>query len=528
MKIKKKFVGLTAALMIFGGGNFFMPNVQQTVCAATQTPRFTVEKANEFINAHKAEVNQRWYPVYHIAAPAGWINDPNGFSYFNGEYHFFYQHYPYDTQWGPMHWGHVKSKDLAHWKHLPVALAPDQKYDVDYTGGCFSGSGIVKDGKLYLIYTAHHETKDGKRTETQALAVSSDGINFEKSKKNPIIKVPKGNDFSAVDFRDPKVWEHDGKYYLIVGTKTTDNPSLGEIMFFESKDLEKWTYRGIAAKSKNADEGFMWECPNFAEVDGKDVLILSPMLHAEDGKEAHKVVYAVGDMDYKAGKMSLGNFDLLDYGFDFYAPQVTQAPDGRCLMVGWMDTWDIPIVEKTSGDGWACMMTVPRELHFKDGKIISTPVKELESLRKNGKFYDNLNLDKQTQLDGVNGAVGEMVLNVDTNVSKSFKIRLRCSTTEETVLSYDDSTRTFSVNRDKSGQGAGGVSQVQLAPNNNLKMQIFMDKSSVEVFLNDGEAVLSNRIYPKENSTDIVFDPAPNGKLKINQLAFYQLEKGLE
>ena len=525
MLSKKKIVGLTAALMIFGGGNFAPAHVSQNVCAA-YTPRFTVEMANDYIQSHKAEVNQRWYPVYHIAAPYGWVNDPNGFSYFNGEYHFFYQHYPYDTQWGPMHWGHVASKDLAHWKHLPVALAPDQKYDVDYTGGCFSGSGIVKDGKLYLIYTAHHETKNAVRTETQALAVSSDGIHFEKSKKNPIIKVPKGNDFSAVDFRDPKVWEHDGKYYLVVGTKTTDNPSLGEIMLFESKNLEDWTYRGIAAKSTNIDqEGFMWECPNFAEVDGKDILILSPMLSV-NGKEAHKVVYTVGKMDYDAGKLAHGDFDLLDYGFDFYAPQVVQAPDGRCIMIGWMDNWDIPIVEKTSGDGWACQMTVPRELHLKDGKIISTPVKELEKLRKNGKTYENLTLNKQTQLDGVHGNVGELLLNVDTAASQSFKLKLRSSASEETILSYDNTTGIFSVNRDKSGEGAGGISEVKITPTNNLKVQIFIDKSSVEVFLNDGEAVLSNRIYPKEISQDIVF--VPEGTLKLNNVAFYQLENGLK
>ena len=519
---KKKILRLVAATMVLGCASLFSTNTSQ----AAETPRFTVEKANAFIQAHKDEVNQRWYPVYHIAAPYGWVNDPNGFSFFNDEYHFFYQHYPYDTQWGPMHWGHVVSTDLAHWKHLPVALAPDQKYDVDYTGGCFSGSGIVKDDKLYLIYTAHHETQDGIRTETQALAYSTDGIHFEKSKKNPIIKIPKGDDFSAVDFRDPKVWEHDGKYYLVVGTKTNDNPSLGEIMLFESKNLEKWTYRGIAAKSRTVDDGFMWECPNFAEVDGEDVLILSPMLLGEDGQGAHAVVYTIGKMNYEAGKYSHGEFDYLDYGFDFYAPQVMQAPDGRCIMIGWMDNWDIDIVEKNSGDGWACQMTVPRELHIKNGKIVSTPVKELESLRKNALTLNDVTLNEETKIDGINGNVGELILNVDTNVSKSFKLKLRCSANQETVLSYDKASGIFSVNRDKSGRGAGGTSEVKIKPSDNLKVHIFMDKSSVEVFLNDGEAVLSNRIYPRENSQDIVF--VPEGTLKINQLAFYQLEKGLE
>ena len=523
MDCKKKILGLTALSMIFSGGNFVSMDIPQSVYAAAKTPRFTVEKANDYIQAHKSEVNPRWYPTYHIAAPYGWVNDPNGFSYFNGEYHFFYQHYPYESKWGPMHWGHVVSKDLAHWKHLPVALAPDQKYDVDYTGGCFSGSGIEKDGKLYLIYTAHHETMSGKRTETQALAVSSDGIHFEKSKKNPIIKVPKGNDFSAVDFRDPKVWEHDGKYYLIVGTKTTDKPSLGEIMLFESDNLEKWTYRGIAAKSDSVENGFMWECPNFAEVDGRDVLILSPMIFA-DGQESHKVVYTIGEMNYETGKLSHGDYDLLDYGFDFYAPQVMQAPDGRCIMIGWMDNWDIPIYDTKSGDGWACMMTVPRELHIKDGKIISTPVKELENLRQTETSYQNLNLNQETKLDGIHGSVGELLLDVDTKASQSFQIKLRSSAKEETILSYDNGI--FKVDRYKSGVGPGGMSEVQLAPSDKLKMQIFLDKSSVEVFLNDGEAVISTRIYPDESSQDIVF--IPNGNLKIDNAAFYTLDKGLE
>ena len=149
-----------------------------------------------------------------------------------------------------------------------------------------------------------------------------------------------------------------------------------------------------------------------------------------------------------------------------------------------------------------------------------------EKLRKNEKTYSNLNLDKETKLDGVNGAVGEMVLNIDTKASKSFKIKLRSSADEETVLAFDKATGIFSVNRDKAGQGAGGVSEVKLAPSDNLKMQIFLDKSSVEVFLNDGEAVLSNRIYPKETSTDIVF--VPEGNLKINSLNFYQIDKAIK
>lgn len=146
---------------------------------------------DEFIAANESKVNKRWYPRFHIAPRVGWCNDPNGFAYAGGKYHLFYQYYPYEPKWGPMHWAHVTSKDLVHWQRQPVALFPDHPYDAD---GCFSGSGIEKDGKLYLLYTGHVDLlkKPGQpdRIETQALAVSVDGVHFEKSEKNPVITLP--------------------------------------------------------------------------------------------------------------------------------------------------------------------------------------------------------------------------------------------------------------------------------------------------------------------------------------------------
>ena len=132
-----------------------------------------------------------WKPQYHISAPANWINDPNGFCYFNGEYHVFYQYHPYSSQWGPMHWGHVASKDLVNWKTKPIALAPTDEYDRD---GCFSGSAIEKDNTLYLFYTGHvvldkENDKDDAQLQTQCVAISEDGINFKKLENNPIINI---------------------------------------------------------------------------------------------------------------------------------------------------------------------------------------------------------------------------------------------------------------------------------------------------------------------------------------------------
>jgi len=471
--------------------------------------------------------NSRWYPSYHIAAPSGWINDPNGFSCFNGEYHFFYQHYPYDVKWGPMHWGHVVSKDLVHWERLPVAIAPDKLYDA--SGGCFSGSAIEHDGKLYLMYTGHVDlpvpTKDGvNRIETQNIAVSDDGINFTKLAANPVLYVPadKG-DISPNDFRDPKVWTHNGKYYAVVGSRNMAE-TVGQILMFESPDMENWTFKSIPARSEG-NQGDMWECPNFAEVDGQDVLILSPMNIKPEGKKflnLQQSGYMLGDLNYDTGIFTHGEFDLLDYGFDFYAPQILQAPDGRCIMIGWLDMWGTPMPEQN--DGWAGQMSIPRELHIKDGKIISTPVKELELLRGEKVSYENLSISKATNLDGVRGEVGELLATIDLTQSKNFSIELRSFDSEKTVLSYDNGI--IKLNRDKSGKILKGEREFKLVPADEMKLQIFIDRSSLEIFINDGEAVLSTRLYPKEISQDITFVPT-KGTLNLKQVAFYKLSNGI-
>lgn len=163
--------------------------------------RMTVERANDYIQENREKVNPRYRPAFHVAPPVGWMNDPNGFIYYQGEYHLFYQYYPYNSQWGPMHWGHTKSKDLIHWEELPVALAPDEWYDKD---GCFSGSAIEKDGRLYLMYTGHVVENDVV-TQTQCIAVSDDGITFEKLASNPVIGAELlGDEGSIHDCRDPK------------------------------------------------------------------------------------------------------------------------------------------------------------------------------------------------------------------------------------------------------------------------------------------------------------------------------------
>lgn len=469
--------------------------------------------------------NLRWYPSYHIVPPFGWCNDPNGLCFYNGEYHVFYQHHPYDVKWGPMHWGHVVSKDLAHWERLPIAIAPDKPYENG--GGCFSGSAIEKDGKLYLMYTGHVDisTADGNyRIETQNIAVSDDGINFTKIDANPLIHVPidKG-DIDSDDFRDPKVWNHDGKYYAVVGSRSRDK-RIGQALLFESPDLEHWTFKSIMARSEG-NQGDMWECPNFAEIDGREVMILSPMNIRSEGKKFlnhQQSGYMFGEMNYDTGIFTHGEFDLFDYGFDFYAPQVMQAPDGRCILIAWLDMWSTPMPEQN--DGWAGQMTIPRELHIKDGKIISTPVKELELLRGKKVSHENLLLNKPTQLEGISGNIGELLATIDLTKNKSFSIELRRSDNEKTVLSYDNGT--IKLNRDNSGEALNGEREVTIPTTDELKLQIFIDRSSLEIFINDGAAVLSTRVYPKEDSKEIVFVPT-QGDLSLKQVTFYELNEGI-
>ncbi len=473
-------------------------------------------------------INTRYYPKYHIAAPGGWINDPNGFCYYKGEYHLFYQYHPHTAQWGPMHWGHVVSDDLIHWNHLPVALAPTEDYD---RNGCFSGSAIEKDGKLYLVYTGHRDTPEipeGFR-QTQNIAISEDGVHFAKYPENPVAVAPEDEQIHVGDFRDPKVLknEENDKYYMVVGSRTPDRLT-GQIVLFESEDLIKWEFVNIMARAEG-NEGFMWECPNFANIEGHDILIISPQGIKRELNKYMNVFqsgYFMGKVDYDKGVYIHGKFELLDYGFDFYAPQITEAPDGRTLMIGWADMWYNIMPEQE--DGWAGMMSVPREIHVKNGKVFTTPIKELENLRTAEKSYENLTFYKPMKFDGVSGDCGELILDIDLTETAEFEIYLRASKdkTQKTVLSYNKALELFKFNRDEAGAGGDGERECPVVAADKMKLQIFLDRSLVEIFINDGEKVMTSRIYPRADSTDIIFVPK-DGAFKIDSLKFYELGVGI-
>ena len=462
--------------------------------------------------------NAKYYPKYHIASPGGWINDPNGFCYYKGEYHLFYQYHPHSAQWGPMHWGHVVSDDLIHWNHLPIALAPIEEYE---RGGCFSGSAIEKDGKLYLVYTGNNDAG-----QVQTIAESEDGVHFRKF-TDVVILPPENEEIHRGDFRDPKVWQNEDKYYMVVGSRTPNNLS-GQIVLFESEDLLNWKFKNIMARAEG-NQGFMWECPNFASIEGRDILIISPQgIKRERNKymNVYQSGYFIGKIDYESGIYTHGDFEILDYGFDFYAPQITEIPDGRIIMIGWASMWYNIMPEEE--DGWAGMMSVPREIHVKAGKVITTPIKELESLRTSEKSYENLLFYKPMKFDGVSGDAGELILDIDLTETVEFEIYLRASADkkQKTVLSYNKALELFKFNRDNAGAGGDGERECPVTAKDKMKLQIFLDRSLVEIFINDGEKVMTSRIYPRTDSTDIIFVPKEGG-FKIDSLKFYELGVGI-
>ncbi len=496
----------------------------------------------------------KWYPFYHAAPPVGWLNDPNGFCWYKGEYHIFYQYHPHSVDWGPMHWGHSTSKDFCHWEHQPIALTPGalseghEWYDWD---GCFSGCGVEFEGKLWLMYTSQRfngpggvnssanpsgynpsgSSGGGNVTERQCYAYSEDGIHFTKYEKNPVIDIPNDHPIIAnIDFRDPKIWDHNGKYYCVIGNRIRDR-SRTQIVLFESENFFDWTYKSVVAISKpDYSEGTMWECPGFAHFGDDYVMIISPQHVPPKGRffhNIHQAGYMVGKLDYDQGVFTHGDFYTFDHGFDFYATTMMKHPDtGRYFIIAWMAAWQSPFPEQA--DGWTNLLTIPRELKMRDGKVLTVPPPEMEGLRKGSVSYENVTVDKPTKLDGVKGSVGELIVEVDPK--EAFDIELRVGGSEElgniekTVFSYEPNERVMTLNRDLAGAGPKGTREVQFDPCDKLELRFFLDRSSIELFVNDGEYVMTTRTYPRTESDDIVFVPK-NGKLVLSSVTYYDFLK---
>ncbi|HFI0255858.1 TPA: glycoside hydrolase family 32 protein [Streptococcus suis] len=321
---------------------------------------YSLRRAEDYLLENASKVDNIFKPHKHFSAPIGWINDPNGFVYFRGEYHLFYQFNPYESVWGPMHWGHAKSKDLINWEYLPVALAPDKDYDKD---GCFSGSAIVKDGTLWLMYTGHIVHEDGTVSQVQNMAFSTDGVHFEKIKQNPVATAEElPEEVIANDFRDPKIFEKDGRYYSVVATKHKDG--VGCIVLLGSDNLLDWQFESIFLKGES-HQGHVWECPDYFVVDGQEYLIVSPMRYQKEDNDFVNInsnIFVHGHVDWDKKIFIADSFKEIDHGHDFYAAQTTEGPEGERVMIAWMHTWGRKLVTNELGHQWFGQMTLPRIL----------------------------------------------------------------------------------------------------------------------------------------------------------------------
>lgn len=434
--------------------------------------------------------NSRYRLGYHIMAPQGWINDPNGFCFFKGYYHIFYQFHPESAEWGPMHWGHARSTDLVHWETLPIALTPGDSFDKD---GCFSGSAIIKGETLYLFYTGHHYYADNNPEhfwQDQNMAYSTDGIHFEKYSNNPIIaKEPSG---STQHFRDPKVWEHAGKYYMILGNQSSSG--LGRVILYTSDDLKKWEYLGPITTSKDIhDEGYMWECPDLFNLSGTDILLVSPQgIEPREKKyrNLYETGYFMGKLNYEINEYQRGHFTELDNGHDFYATQTMLTPDGRRIVFGWMSMWESKMPEQV--DGWAGALTVPRELKLKNNHLLMKPVKELDKLRVGqGHDFTKMISEKALIYNDIN--VSEICLKVGTRNKMKFICVFKNEDDVQVLkISYNNGELTI-WNKDKKDCRYANV-----ANRKNVILHFFIDRSSLELFVNDGEASVTERYYSEK------------------------------
>ena len=483
-----------------------------------------LQKARDYEARYGAIIRAEERPAFHLTPRVGWMNDPNGFCFYRGRYHLFYQYHPYSTQWGPMHWGHAVSRDLLHWEHLPAALAPDQRYDRD---GCFSGSALtLGDGRHLLMYTGTRNVprEDGTKTtvQTQCLAFG-DGENYIKYERNPVLgeaDVPEG--FSIHDFRDPKIGRRpDGGFACIVGNRSDDES--GAILLFESEDAIHWRFRSILERSGN-EYGKMWECPDLFELDGRHVLLVSPQDMCQAGLEFHNgngTVCLIGGFDEKTGKFERDRVQAVDYGIDFYAPQTILTPDGRRVMIGWMQNWDTCIAPE--GSKWFGQMSLPRELSLRNGRLIQVPVRELEQLRGRRVHYENVPVRAETVLQGVNGRVLDMTVTVRPQTADAYRVfcvRFARDSRHHSSVSYRPDSSTVCISRVHAGYNRDFVHERKCFAadrGGELKLRIILDRFSAEVFVNDGEQVLSMTFYTPQTADGVCFEAQGNAVIDVEK-----------
>ncbi|AFL86082.1 beta-fructosidase, levanase/invertase [Belliella baltica DSM 15883] len=456
----------------------------------------------ETVVEENREFDEQFRPQYHFSPPANWMNDPNGMVYFEGEYHLFYQYYPDGNVWGPMHWGHAISTDLIHWEHLPIAIYPDD------LGWIFSGSAVVdwentsglgtgNQPPMIAIYTYHLDSgeKAGRDDyQTQGIAYSNDkGRTWTKYENNPVLANP-----GIKDFRDPKVTWHEESESWIMSLAVKD-----KISFYTSSNLLEWTYQSDFNPDWAAYGG-VWECPDLFPIttdSGEEKWILLVSINPGGPNGGSATQYFVGDFDGRVFTTETTEVKWLDYGADNYAGVTwSDVPkeDGRRLFLGWMSNW--LYANEVPTEVWRSAMTVPRSLELMkngdDYSIASRPVEELEKLRESTK-------EQEGDLISLTSDVLEIEMK---SLGGDFKMTFSNDQGDKLVIDKTDDLVLF----DRSQAGLKDFSDVFATVHNvPLKgvevkdIRIFLDRSSIEIFFNDGESVITELIFPTSAYTEL-------------------------
>jgi len=490
--------------------------------------RLELARKYEIDNEKKISITDR--PCFHLSSRVGWMNDPNGFSYYNNQYHMFYQYHPYNAAWGPMHWGHAVSFDLLKWEYKPAVLAPDKDYD---SFGCFSGTAMEDEvGQHLLIYTGvmsrGHMDGVKKEYQQQCLAIG-DGENYIKYESNPVIstgQIPEG--YSLFDFRDPKIWRGtDGDYRCIIGAK--DKYDRGQILQYKSKDGFCWKFVNVFV-GNDGKYGEMWECPDFFLLDGKAVVIVSPQNMLAEGFEYHNgnnTMCIIGDYKEDTDTFVPQTYHALDYGIDFYAPETAEGPDGRRIMIGWMQNWDATSAHDIHAPYFG-QMSLPRELKIVDNRLYQFPIKELEARRRNLVEYKDVMLSDEAGeivLKGIEGRTVDLEVEIlpddIDNMYDKVTISMARNDTFHTDFTFRPKESLVEIDRSFSGSGRDLVHQRRAEISNKwgiLKARFVLDRYSVEVFLEDGRQVMSTTISTVTDAQGICF--ASIGKAKMNVVKY--------
>jgi sucrose-6-phosphate hydrolase SacC (GH32 family) len=438
------------------------------------------------------------HPQFHVTSPAQWMNDPNGPIYYKGYYHLFYQLYPFSDRPGPRYWGHVRSRDLAKWESLPIALWPSAELgESEIWSGCCTINGL---GQPMAFYTSIAPgTSAGNHAAQWAAIGDDDLVTWRKSPDNPVLSESLHSGKKIYDWRDPFIFRHQSRTFLVTGGNLNEAKG-GEavVNIYEAQNpaLTRWLYRGVLF---HLPEGPTAECPNFFQLGHHWVLFASPY---------GKVQYFVGDFDAETCRFQPHTHGFADFGPNFYAPNTMQVPDGRRILWGWVNGFP-------EGHGWNGCLTLPRVLSLSaDERLQQSPAPQLAKLRGHSYKGHKATLSGAPttfQLPATN--TFEISANLSFESAESIELSLQSDTDAPMVMHL--SPAEFKM---------PDVTATLTLPANarELDLRIFIDRSVLEVFVN--QTVCATKIIAPLGFAPTMQLRALGGTAKANRVEAWPIK----